>query len=105
MAGAQWIPDWSGGRVRLAGGREVFVIERSFAGRRYAVTLDVRTEPDALAELALFERDPTSYRTKRQAATADGSGPVRVDEATVAGFLAQLAQRGRTERYRLDVRH
>jgi len=105
MAGAQWSRDWSGGRVRLARGREVFVIERAFAGRRYAVTLDVRTESDALAELALFERDPANYRTRRQVAAAEGTGSVCVDEATAAGFLAYLVQHGRTERYRVDVRH
>ena len=105
MAGAQWIRDWSGGRVRLARGREVFVIERSFVGRRFTVTLDVRTERDALAELALFERDPANYRTRRQVAAAEGTGTVCVDAATAAGFLAHLAQHGRTERYLVDVRH
>jgi hypothetical protein len=66
---------------------------------------DVRTEPDALAELALFGRDPANYRTQRQVAAAGGTRPVCVDEATAAGFLAYLAQHGRTDRYRLDVRH
>src|SRR5690349_3424647 len=102
MPGANWIRDWPGGRVRLARGREVWVIERAFAGRRYAISLDVHAEADALVELALFERDPAAYRTKRQVAVADGAAPVRLDEAAVTGFLEHLAQRGRTRKYRMD---
>jgi integrase len=105
MAGANWIRDWPGGRVRLARGREVWVIERSFAGRRYAISLDVHAEADALVELALFERDPAGYRTKRQVAVADGAAPVRLDEAAVTVFLEYLAQRGRTRKYRMDCRY
>src|SRR6185295_10255927 len=105
MAGATWIREWAGGRVRAARDREVFVIEQAFAGKRYALTLDVLTERDALAELALFDRDPGAYRTKRQAAAAEGVGPVCVDDVSVASFLEYLTERACTEKYRGDVRY
>ncbi len=80
---------WPGGFVRLSRGREVYVIERRVgSGARKKVTLDVRTEREALAELALFERDPGAYRTRKQQRKerAADAGGIRLDAATVAAF-------------------
>jgi hypothetical protein len=43
------------------------VIEKMRHGRRYTTPLEASTEKGALAELALFDRDPNSYETRRQA--------------------------------------
>ncbi|QDE82844.1 integrase [Myxococcus xanthus] len=44
----------------------MWVIERRVVGGRRVITLGVASEREALAELALFERDPSAYRTKKQ---------------------------------------
>ncbi|TQF12499.1 site-specific integrase [Myxococcus llanfairpwllgwyngyllgogerychwyrndrobwllllantysiliogogogochensis] len=44
----------------------MWVIERRVSGAVKAIALDALTEEDALAELVLFDRDPASYRTKKQ---------------------------------------
>lgn len=104
--GARWIRRWEGGRVREVDGREVWVIERKYGGARYTHTLEVESERDALAELALFARAPAAYRTKRQVAfTASADEPVVLDAPTVAGFLAHLERGERSVRYRAAVRN
>jgi hypothetical protein len=55
---------WAGGRTSVANGVTVFVIEKTRHGARYTTRLDVSGEREALAELALFERDPE--RTRRR---------------------------------------
>jgi integrase len=96
--------------VRLnARGREVFVIERRIgSGARKKITLDVRTERDALAELALFERDPLAYRTRkqqRQERAADAGG-LRLDAATLEAFSTDArAKVARGELSESHVRH
>ncbi|NTX41470.1 site-specific integrase [Myxococcus sp. CA033] len=45
----------------------MWVIERRVLGGRRVLTLGVASEREALAELALFERDPGTYRTRKQA--------------------------------------
>jgi len=81
---------WAGGFVRnTGGGREVFVIERTRAGRAWKITLDVNSEQEALAEFALFERDPAGYQTRtqqRQERAAITNG-LRLDGATLDAFL------------------
>ncbi|QDE69474.1 hypothetical protein BHS09_22210 [Myxococcus xanthus] len=77
----------------------MWVIER----QRRVVALDVASEREALAELALWERNPDGYRTRRQAA-ADNA-PVRIDEGTLAGLMAHLTERGLSREYRRDVRN
>ncbi|MCY1077403.1 site-specific integrase [Archangium lansingense] len=100
---------WAGGLVRLSRGREVFVLERRIgSGARKKITLDVRTERDALAELALFERDPLAYRTRKQQRrerTADAGG-LRLDPPTLAAFSADArAKVARGELSEGHVRH
>ncbi|NNB91954.1 site-specific integrase [Corallococcus exiguus] len=101
--GAKWVGKWQGGRVREVAGRMVWVIERQWAGRRFGVALDARSEREALAELALWERNPDGYRTRRQAAADDA--PVRIDEEVLAGLMAHLTEKGRSRDYRRDVRN
>ena len=57
---------WQGGRTYLTDdGRTVFVVEKMRHGRRYTTPLDVGSEREALAEFALFVRDPERYVTTR----------------------------------------
>lgn len=102
MSGARWIGEWQGGRVREAHGRRLWVIERQLAGVRYAVTLDVHSERDALAELALFERDPNGYRTRRQVAAVD-PGAAILDGPILEAFLRHAEAQGLTEDYRKHI--
>lgn len=100
---------WAGGLVRLSRGREVFVIERRIgSGARKKITLDVRTERDALAELALFERDPANYRTRKQQRQerASDAGGLRLDAATLEAFSTDArAKVARGELSESHVRH
>ena len=61
----QWTGKWAGGRTREIDGRASWVIERMKGGRRYNITLEVHSETDAMAELALFERNPEAYLAAR----------------------------------------
>jgi integrase len=99
---------WPGGFVRLSRGCEVYVIERRVgSGARKKVTLDVRTEREALAELALFERDPLAYRTrKQQRQEKAGSGGLRLDAPTLEAFSSDArAKVARGELSESHVRH
>ncbi|WXH32766.1 hypothetical protein WA016_06762 [Myxococcus stipitatus] len=100
--GASWVKKWDGGRVRDVDGRMVWVIERQWAGRRFIIALDAASEREALAELALWERDPDGYRTRRQA--AEDNKPVLIDEESLAGLMLHLTEEGRTLTYRRGVR-
>jgi hypothetical protein len=44
-------------------------LERMHHGARYSKRLAARNESDALAELALFDRDPDAYLTKAEASS------------------------------------
>lgn len=98
VEGAVWIRKWAGGRVRMARGREVWVIERS--GR--VLTLNVASERDAMVELALFETDPVAYRTRAQR-TAAAPGRVVLDVETLSLFAAHCAKQGLSEGYRKHI--
>jgi hypothetical protein len=73
-------------------------------GARYSKRLTARNESDALAELALFDRDPDAYLTKAEAAEKAAAEAMLMEPELVARFLAHLKAEGRTERYRLNVR-
>jgi len=103
--GTRWSRSWSGGRVYEVDGHPVFVIEKMRHGRRYTTPLEVGSEREALAELALFERDPEGYLTRQNAAAERRRSEVRVDAESVARFLAWLRTNGRTERYRVNTRN
>lgn len=77
---------WLGGRVRLARGEKVFVIERRINGKRRAVALTM-SEKEAEAELALFDRDPENYRSRKETAKeAPHRAGVRLDQVTLGEF-------------------
>ncbi|WP_201756499.1 site-specific integrase [Corallococcus silvisoli] len=67
------------------------------------MALDAASEREALAELALWERNPDGYRTRRQSAADDA--PVRIDEEALSGLMAHLTEKGRSKDYRRDVRN
>ncbi|MFL5345714.1 MAG: site-specific integrase, partial [Hyalangium sp.] len=73
-------------------------------GVRYSRRLDARNESEALAELALFERDPDAYLTKAEAAEKAEAEAVLMDAERVSRFLAHLKAEGRTEHYRRNLR-
>ncbi len=99
--GAKWIGTWSGGRIRQAkDGKPVFVLEKVRHGRSYSKALHAGNEEEALAELALFERDPAAYRTRSEqlasrdaAAASKMAGALLLDEDAITAFLnAKLEQ-------------
>lgn len=101
----QWNGQWPGGRTyRDRHGNTRWQLERMHNGIRYSRRLDARNESEALAELALFERDPDAYLTKAEAARKAAAEAVVMDLALVARFLSHLKAEGRTEKYRRNVR-
>src|SRR5712692_4818114 len=87
----EWAGKWFGGRVRVRrNGRRVWVIERMVNGHPYTKSLDVSNEQDALAELALFDRDPAGYQTKTAEKSRPPSVVVTVDGPRVSRFLEFL---------------
>src|SRR3954467_6350017 len=98
----RWVGRWAGGRIKEARGRRLWVIERQVQGVRRAVVLDVNSERDALAEQALFERDPVGFRTRRQEAAAD-PGAARIDGETLEAFLKHAEKQGLTADYRKHI--
>jgi integrase len=101
----QWTGRWAGGRTWLdRHGNTRWQLERMHNGARYSKRLSARNESDALAELALFDRDPDAYLTKAEAAEKAASEAVLMGPELVARFLAHLKAEGRTERYRRNVR-
>lgn len=110
MATPTWAGTWAGGRVLKAkDGRTSWVIRRSVKGTSFTITLDARTEREALAELALFERDPFAYRTRRQLqadahaqAQSHASRAVFLEEATIQRFLVHQRKADRSPKYVRD---
>lgn len=65
--GDRRIGRWAGGRIsRVRNGRFRWYLERRVGNRRVGIALDVESERQALAELALFERDPVAYLAARE---------------------------------------
>jgi hypothetical protein len=56
--------------------------------RRYSTPLDVTSERKALTELALFERDPAAYVTRR--ADVDSAAPAVFIDRENERFLCSL---------------
>src|SRR6266851_4731933 len=74
-------------------------------GNPYTKSLESGNEHDALAELALFDRDPASYQTKTVEKSRPPSAAVTIDGPSVGRFLEFLRSESRTERYRRNVQH
>lgn len=73
---------WAGGRRRTGPRGTTWTIERTVNGRRYSVTLDVRSEKEALSQLYLFEADPDSFEVAKARAQ-----PVTLTAEVAAGVL------------------
>jgi integrase len=107
----QWTGKWAGGRTYVnKQGNTVWVLEKQVHGRLYTTRLAAGNENDALAELALFKRDPAAYVARTQGGTPEGgavskNAPVVMDLPTVERFLDHLKHQGRTERHRKNVRN
>lgn len=86
--GATWVGRWEGGRIRVTDkGKRVWMIERSIDGRRYAISLRVTNISGALAELALFNRDPRSYAGQLDE-KASVHQPLVLNDVLVDRFMA-----------------
>ena len=96
-----WIGTWDGGRIAESVDGPVYHLERMRGGVRYSLSLGVITPKQALAELALFERDPGAYVTAKEAQQEPGKvrGAVLVTADLVIAFAADLRGRGRSERH------
>jgi hypothetical protein len=69
---------WAGGQTyQNRAGRLIYVIARMHSGVRYAIKLDSTSERDALAELALFERDPAAYKAAHPSTRGVGAETAR----------------------------
>jgi len=102
----EWVGKWAGGRIRIRrNGNRVWVIERMVDGHPYTKSLDVSNEQEALAELALFERDPGAYQTKTEEKSRPPCEVVTIDGPRVGRFLDFLRNEERTERYRRNIQH
>lgn len=100
---SRWTGRWAGGRTTVdRHGRTSWHLERQVGKVRHRIRLDVESEKGALAELALFERDPDAYLNPPEAVAGDA---VLVDERAVASLMRSLAKEGRTKKYRHNVRH
>ena len=102
----QWNGKWSGGRT-YAGkdGRTIYWLDRSWNGKRYGIGLDVGSEREANAELALFLRDPASYVECREAKRRTDEERVVLGVQLFEQFEQHLRRLGRDERHVRGVRH
>lgn len=104
MSQRAWRQKWLGGRTfEKRDGSLGYTLERMVGDVRFAKTLDAKTKEDALAELALFSRDPEKYTTRREARAVAAADAVVVEAATVDRVAAHLQREGRSSRYIKNV--
>ncbi|QRO01362.1 hypothetical protein JRI60_21225 [Archangium violaceum] len=95
----RWTGTWRGGRTyQKRNGQTVYVLRKTVDGMAYQHVLDVRTEELAEAELALFFRDPASYRPRRM------QHDVRLGVDSIARYVGHLRTSGHSESYIQDSR-
>lgn len=64
---AEWCGKWPGGRLfKQKNGGIGWFLDRSFNGKRYGMKLNVSSEDEAMAEWALWKRDPLAYTERRE---------------------------------------
>lgn len=102
---------WAGGRTYEAHDGTRWIIRKTVDGRPYVITLDARSEAEALTELSRFMDDPAAYRTRSQrqqeteaGAQVEAAAAVYLDETRVEAFLAYLKKAGRVPVYVSDSR-
>src|SRR3954462_12082110 len=97
MAAASRGEDWKGGYIRTGNsGRQTYVIHRMVGGIQYEVSTKRTTEPEAYAQLAIFEKNPTGYVATRDVALKaelmpEGPPPVYLDAKLIKKYLAYCA--------------
>lgn len=98
---ARWIGKWEGGRIAETPDGPAYYVERMRSSVRYGLSLGVCTPTQALAELALFERDPVAYALAREDAArpAGARDAAVVTSDLVLAFAADLRGKGRNERH------
>jgi site-specific recombinase XerC len=99
--GTQWTGSWAGGRIYRDGRRNVYVLERMRQNTRYVYRLEARDEEEAERELAVFERDPTGYRTLPTATETRG---LVLDAKTVQAVLDWQRSEGQAVEHRYATR-
>src|SRR5258707_2040999 len=57
----KWIGPWPGGRIMMTSKGPAWVLERMIEGHRFIKKLHVKDQDAAMAELALWTRDPEGY--------------------------------------------
>jgi integrase len=100
---------WVGGRKRTVGGVTTYYVRKWLGSVRKEFSLG-SDEGAALAELALFNRDPAGYRTPRERATTvhhaqAARGVVRLDATTLEAFFERcerLVEQQKMSRSHLD---
>jgi len=98
---SRWVSRWAGGRVaERKDGRLVWHLDQRRRGVRYTFALDVESERRAMAELALFDRDPVAYAKARDLRQAS---LVTVDADHVEAFDRHLRDKGDSLLYRRDA--
>jgi integrase len=86
----RYIGRWAGGRIRETREGARFVIEHQSGGKRVRITLEARSEADALAELALYRRDREGFQTPRQAKRQAAGEAATLHLDLVKRYLAWL---------------
>jgi integrase len=103
MAQRDWLGTWAGGRVFRRRSGLGYTLERMVGDVRFAKTLDAKTEEEALAELALFVRDPQKYTTRREARAVAAADAIVVNAESVDKVAAHLQREGRSPKYIKNV--
>jgi integrase len=86
-----WTGRWKGGRTTASKERPVvWVIEKQIHKVPYTITLESRTEEEALGELNLFKRDPAGYYARYNASQGPSDEPVYLNEALFGKYLRYL---------------
>src|SRR5467141_3291079 len=83
---------WPGGYVRTvgegSGARRIYIIHRMVDGHRYEISTKRSTEPEAYAQLVIFEKNPAGYTpTPPVEVTPEGPPPVYLDATLAEKYL------------------
>jgi len=80
---------WQGGYVHTGkSGRRTFVIHRMLGGRRYEISTKRSTEPEAYAQLVIFEKNPAAYNpTPDPELVPEGPPPMYLDSKLIDRYL------------------
>lgn len=100
----KWLGSWQGGRtLRDRNGKPGWVLERMVGGARFTKRLEAKSEGEALAELALFDRDPSAYVTAKEQAQQALQGALVVCAETIGQVRDHLLQKKRDPDYVTNV--